>query len=483
MMRIIYCALLAFILHQALGDEYNLFGDAGQAYSVEVNIGHPPQKFYLLVDTGSTTLAVASHARQGGKSYFKANQSSSIQDSHKQVQAKYSQGMWIGQLATDFVQFPSLANVPAVRSNLALITESHKFFMNGSGWQGLLGLAYLPVGAWGENVVVDSWMDSVDRSLAVPKSFQLKLCGVKSTTNATHYGSFQMIDDQNPNRNSNRSYRTPVLRKRWYEVGVISVRALTDLVPINASLNNTNETIVEVKDFNDEMCLKLNEEKSIVDSGTTNIRLPEIVFGEIVGEIRNAARMTNVLISDEFWYHGEAGCWPEPQMWSLPSIAIDLLSADANDQYFTLEIPAQNYMRVVTASTEVGAISEFCYKLGLEAGSETVLGYTAMEGLEVLFNRSAGWIGWQTSNCGSNARITGPYNASKSLVDTCQLRRPVSETAVSIKAAQWALCGVSIIAGGVLVYLLAPCVKALCKKPIRTQQISLSQTALFEQES
>ncbi|XP_073955035.1 beta-secretase 1-like isoform X2 [Choristoneura fumiferana] len=447
MMRIIYCALLAFILHQALGDEYNLFGDAGQAYSVEVNIGHPPQKFYLLVDTGSTTLAVASHARQGGKSYFKANQSSSIQDSHKQVQAKYSQGMWIGQLATDFVQFPSLANVPAVRSNLALITESHKFFMNGSGWQGLLGLAYLPVGAWGENVVVDSWMDSVDRSLAVPKSFQLKLCGVKSTTNATHYGSFQMIDDQNPNRNSNRSYRTPVLRKRWYEVGVISVRALTDLVPINASLNNTNETIVEVKDFNDEMCLKLNEEKSIVDSGTTNIRLPEIVFGEIVGEIRNAARMTNVLISDEFWYHGE------------------------------------NYMRVVTASTEVGAISEFCYKLGLEAGSETVLGYTAMEGLEVLFNRSAGWIGWQTSNCGSNARITGPYNASKSLVDTCQLRRPVSETAVSIKAAQWALCGVSIIAGGVLVYLLAPCVKALCKKPIRTQQISLSQTALFEQES
>lgn len=44
MMRNIYCALLAFILHLALGDEYNLFGDAGQAYSVEVNIGHPPQK-------------------------------------------------------------------------------------------------------------------------------------------------------------------------------------------------------------------------------------------------------------------------------------------------------------------------------------------------------------------------------------------------------------------------------------------------------
>lgn len=43
--------------------------------------------------------------------------------------------MWTGKLATDFVRFPSLANVPEVRSNLALITESHKFFMNGSGWQ------------------------------------------------------------------------------------------------------------------------------------------------------------------------------------------------------------------------------------------------------------------------------------------------------------------------------------------------------------
>lgn len=44
-------------------------------------------------------------------------------------------------------------------------------------------------------------------------------------------------------------------------------------------------------------------------------------------------------------------------------------------------------MRVVTAhnsSGEGGTVSEYCYKLGLEAGKkETILGYTAMEGLQV----------------------------------------------------------------------------------------------------
>lgn len=47
----------------------------------------------------------------------------------------------------------------------------------------------------------------------------------------------------------------------------------------------------------------------------------------------------------------------------------------------------QNYMRVVTArnsSSDRDTVSEYCYKLGLEAGGkETVLGYTGMEGYQV----------------------------------------------------------------------------------------------------
>lgn len=52
-----------------------------------------------------------------------------------QIQAQYSQGTWVGKLVSDYVHFPSMVNVPEVRSDIALITKSHKFFMNGSGWQ------------------------------------------------------------------------------------------------------------------------------------------------------------------------------------------------------------------------------------------------------------------------------------------------------------------------------------------------------------
>ncbi|XP_075975537.1 beta-secretase 1-like [Anticarsia gemmatalis] len=471
-------------LNIACCEEINLYGDAGQAYSVEAYLGHPHQKLKLLVDTGSTTLAIASYARQNSKEYFHPDNSSSIYDSGKSVQAEYSQGMWSGRLVSDFIQFPSLPTIPEVRSDIALITQSHKFFMNGSGWQGLLGLAYLPVGAWGDGVVVESWLDSVDRTLHKQISFYLKLCGPISISNSTHYGYFKMIDDHKPVKPI-KTFRTPILRKRWYEVGVISIRVLS---PVNTSPNDSQIVRDTVNVPDEDMCLKLNAEKSIVDSGTTNIRLPDNLYRQVVDELKNVYRNSQVFILDEFWYQGEAGCWPEPQVWTLPWLAIDLLSADADNQYFTLEIPPQNYMRVVgvyNSSDKTGTVSEYCYKLGLEAGgSETVLGYTAMEGLQVLFNRSAGWIGWQTSDCGTKARITGPYNVTKSLKDTCQLIRPVSEVAISIRAAQWALCAISLIAAAVLIYLLAPCIKTFFVRRLpSSQQISLSQAALVEQDN
>ncbi|XP_031766604.2 beta-secretase 1-like [Galleria mellonella] len=481
--------LFSFLLNAVCGEDYNLHGDAGQAYAIEVYLGHPSQKLNVLVDTGSTTLAIATYPRQDNDEYFHFANSTSINDSGKEIQAKYSQGMWLGRLASDFIRFPSLSNLPEVRTDMALITKSHKFFMNGSGWQGLLGLAYLPVGAWGDHLVVESWLDSLDRTLKIPTSFELKLCGAKSPTNATHYGNFRVIDNADETHQS--IFRTPILRKRWYEVGVLSIRVLfqKQLNTVDeVGLTKNSQDNDASRDLDIEMCQQLNEEKSIVDSGTTNIRLPDDLFRQVVDKLKNAVLASNILILDEFWYHAEAACWTEPQNWSLPWLAIDLLSEESDHEYFTLELPPQNYMRVVSArnsSSENGTVPEFCYKLGLEAGGkETVLGYTAMEGLQVLFNRSAGWIGWETSNCGPNARITGPYNVTASIRSTCQLIKVVSDGAVSIKAAQWTLCVISIIAAAVLIYLLAPCIKMMLMKPLpSSNQISLSQAALVEPAS
>ncbi|KAJ8723376.1 hypothetical protein PYW08_003288 [Mythimna loreyi] len=471
-------------LSYSFGEEINLYGDAGEAYAIEVYIGHPHQKFKLLVDTGSTTLALASYARNDSDKYFHANNSSSLYNSGNSIQAAYTQGTWTGLLASDFIQFPSLTDIPEVRSDFALITDSHDFFTKASGWQGLLGLAYMPVGAWGsKSGSVESWLDALDRNVNKPMSFHLKLCGPTSTTNTTHYGYFKVFDDRTQNSNTNVTFRTPVLRQRWYEVGVIAIRVISSVTP------ETKEVLVEdkVKDPDEDMCVNLNKVKSIVDSGTTQIKLPDELFRQVVDELKNEFRKSQVIL-DEFWNRREAACWPEPQVWTLPWLAIDLLSAEGDNQYFTLEIPPQNYMLVVgvhNSSDTTGTVSTYCYKLGLDSGGEeTVVGYTAMEGLQVTFNRSAGWIGFQTSDCGSNARVTGPYNASFSLKSTCQLLKPVTETATSIKAAQWALCAISTIALGVILYLLAPCIKSFfVRRMPRSQQISLSQAALVEEES
>ena len=55
------------------------------------------------------------------------------------------------------------------------------------------------MGAWGDDVIVGSWLDSVDKTLYKDMSFQLKLCGVVSPTNATHYGKFEIIGNMQVN--------------------------------------------------------------------------------------------------------------------------------------------------------------------------------------------------------------------------------------------------------------------------------------------
>lgn len=70
--------------------------------------------------------------------------SSTYRDLRKGVYVPYTQGKWEGELGTDLVTIPHGPNV-TVRANIAAITESDKFFINGSNWEGILGLAYAEI--------------------------------------------------------------------------------------------------------------------------------------------------------------------------------------------------------------------------------------------------------------------------------------------------------------------------------------------------
>ena len=66
------------------------------------------------------------------------------------VYVPYTQGNWKGTLGSDVVTLTSLPNV-TVTASIAFITESKQFFINGSNWQGILGLAYRSIARVGYN--------------------------------------------------------------------------------------------------------------------------------------------------------------------------------------------------------------------------------------------------------------------------------------------------------------------------------------------
>lgn len=70
--------------------------------------------------------------------------STSYHDQGKSVYVPYTQGRWEGELGTDLVSVPHGPNA-TMRANIAAIIQSDRFFINGSNWEGILGLAYADI--------------------------------------------------------------------------------------------------------------------------------------------------------------------------------------------------------------------------------------------------------------------------------------------------------------------------------------------------
>lgn len=57
------------------------------------------------------------------------------------VAVPYTQGNWQGELGSDLIRFIDAPNA-TIRVNIATIESSENFFINGSNWEGILGLGY-----------------------------------------------------------------------------------------------------------------------------------------------------------------------------------------------------------------------------------------------------------------------------------------------------------------------------------------------------
>ncbi|XP_035886008.1 beta-secretase 1 isoform X2 [Phyllostomus discolor] len=361
----------------------NLRGKSGQGYYVEMTVGSPPQTLNILVDTGSSNFAVGAAPHPFLHRYYQRQLSSTYRDLRKGVYVPYTQGKWEGELGTDLVSIPHGPNV-TVRANIAAITESDKFFINGSNWEGILGLAYAEIARPDDSL--EPFFDSLVKQTHVPNLFSLQLCGAGFPLNQSEV-----------------------------------------LASVGGSM--------------------YNYDKSIVDSGTTNLRLPKKVFEAAVRSIKAASSTEK--FPDGFWLGEQLVCWQAGTTpWNIfPVISLYLMS-EVTNQSFRITILPQQYLRPVE---DVATSQDDCYKFAISQSSTgTVMGAVIMEGFYVVFDRARKRIGFAVSACHVHdefrtAAVEGPFVTLD--MDDCGYNIPQTDesTLMTIAYVMAAICALFML--------------------------------------
>ncbi|NXE71281.1 BACE1 secretase, partial [Calcarius ornatus] len=139
-----------------------------------------------------------------------------------------------------------------------------------------------------------------------------------------------------------------------------------------------------------------NYDKSIVDSGTTNLRLPKKVFEAAVKSIKTASSTEK--FPDGFWLGEQLVCWQVGTTpWHIFPVLSLYLMGEATNQSFRITILPQQYLRPVE---DVATSQDDCYKFAISQSSTgTVMGAVIMEGFYVVFDRARKRIGFAVSAC------------------------------------------------------------------------------------
>ncbi|KAK3706569.1 hypothetical protein RRG08_055009 [Elysia crispata] len=403
--------------------ENNLKGISGNGYYLDINIGTPPQTVQLLVDTGSSNLAVACEPDSNVDHYFQREKSSSFVDQETSIHVPYTEGEWNGQLGSDVVQIATAPNFSAT-AYVSCITQSKDFYVQGADWQGILGLAYKALSRPEPSYV--PFLDSlVEENGNLDNIFSMQLCGnsfVHSQDRPLLEGSL-ILGGIDPDMTKSELFYTPVYKEWYYEV------VLTDIQVGGNSLNLD--------------CKEYNFDKTIVDSGTTTVRLPVKVFKAIVQAIQTEILANNkegLPKPNSQFYNGETiQCYSDMagpfKMFPIVSFFLQ----QSHNSSFRLDLTPQHYLRAVEPNPELAVqvglpSAQICVKFGFSpSATGTVLGAVLMEAFYVVFDRSASRIGFSQTTCPLpdpdnpvlKKTIKGPFFSDKNL-NSCAYKKTES---------------------------------------------------------
>lgn len=400
-------------------------GISGEGYYINISLGTPPQQMQILVDTGSSNFALAASPDPHIRRYFNSSLSSTYSESilGTTIYVPYTQGEWQGLLGSDVMTLTSLPNV-SFHPNIAFIFKSTSFFIPEANWQGIVGLAYQSIAR--PNNLKPFW-DTLRDEADLDDVFSMQLCGSAHSHNASAEAAMEgslVFGGLAPDLYTGNIFYSPIVKEMYYEV------VISDIAVNNVSLAMD--------------CKEYNYDKTIVDSGTTHLRFPTRVFDKAVSAIKltlsHALKwQSQFMPALTFWTGDSLLCWDDLTLAFdvFPTISISLVSVQGENQFFTLHLTSQHYLRRVSSNIiRYGIVKPTgpCLKFGLSpSDSGSVLGALLMESFYVIFDRSNRQMGFAQTTCpppfpGSNRLllIEGIFNDKERNLTECHYQRAVA---------------------------------------------------------
>jgi len=190
-----------------------LEGAAWADYAVNATIGH--QTFQVIVDTGSSTFAVAAAPGEGCWEYYTGP------CMHHSIAAYYGSGNWTGDVCTG--PEVTLAGLSAGSPLFAGIKTQDNFLMdcsksnNPSGIisEGIVGMAYQELISGFDGVPL---FDSVVQATGIPNIFSMQCCGWQGGKAA---GGQLVLGGVDSSLYTGEFQYTPITRHAWFCVNLV----------------------------------------------------------------------------------------------------------------------------------------------------------------------------------------------------------------------------------------------------------------------
>lgn len=371
----LYTFLIIFIINAAIyrceiSYDFDVKGNAFHGYYISSLIGTPPQHINLLIDTGSSNLAVTVVNNKGlNTRHFAYNESLTFRPTGVNIQLQYVQGYWTGFVGLDVFN-PCLTEDCTIICNISCMLTMEDIFDDNSLYHGIIGLAYSSIAF--PTSSVRPFLDVFFEEKQLPNIFALFLCGpfYSSEEQSSSCGKIHVGHIYQNLVLGNIMY-TPIIHEWFYEVTVVDIKVDETSVPFD--------------------CQEFNKNRSFIDSGTTNLNLPASVYSWVIGKIKDHAKS---FISSTSFFNETVICAENKSVdiSVFPSLTLSLYHS--HNTFFHLHISPELYMLPLNATCAMFAIGLSDYGV--------MIGSSILKGFYIIFDRENKRVGFAKPKLSQN---------------------------------------------------------------------------------